>query len=89
LILIFRMFQVHKKFAACGSAYRGHWYCLAINSECSSKQPSSSQLKEPSNTLATQRDIVENPKHLKIRELEGAVLVRSVIQVDLAFVFAN
>jgi ABC-type metal ion transport system substrate-binding protein len=33
------MFQVHKKFAACGSAYRGHWYCLAINSECSSKQP--------------------------------------------------
>lgn len=47
------------------------------------------KLKDPSNTLATQRDIVENPKHLKIRELEGALLARSVSQVDLAFVFAN
>lgn len=47
------------------------------------------RLKDPSNTLATQRDIVDNPKHLKIRELEGALLARSVSQVDLAFVFAN
>ena len=47
------------------------------------------KLKDPSNTLATPRDIVENPKHLKIRELEGALLARSVSQVDLAFVFAN
>ncbi|WP_415766919.1 MetQ/NlpA family ABC transporter substrate-binding protein [Pseudomonas sp. ZB1P45] len=47
------------------------------------------KLKDPSNTLATQRDIIENPKHLKIRELEGALLARSVSQVDLAFVFAN
>lgn len=46
-------------------------------------------LKDPSNTLATQRDIVDNPKHLKIRELEGALLARAVNQVDLAFVFAN
>ncbi|MCU9948770.1 MULTISPECIES: MetQ/NlpA family ABC transporter substrate-binding protein [unclassified Pseudomonas] len=46
-------------------------------------------LKDPSNTLATQRDIAENPKKLKIRELEGALLARSVSQVDLAFVFAN
>jgi len=47
------------------------------------------KLKDPSNTLATPRDIVENPKHLKIPELEGALLARSVSQVDLAFVFAN
>ncbi|AZC32469.1 MetQ/NlpA family ABC transporter substrate-binding protein [Pseudomonas chlororaphis] len=47
------------------------------------------KLKDPSNTLATQRDILDNPRHLKIRELEGALLARSVSQVDLAFVFAN
>ena len=47
------------------------------------------KLKDPGNTLATQRDIVENPRRLKIRELEGALLARSVSQVDLAFVFAN
>ncbi|MFZ6044937.1 MetQ/NlpA family ABC transporter substrate-binding protein [Pseudomonas sp. CR3202] len=47
------------------------------------------KLKDPSNTLATQRDIAENPKKLKLRELEGALLARSVSQVDLAFVFAN
>ena len=46
-------------------------------------------LKEPGNPQATNRDIVANPKHLKIRELEGAMLARSVSQVDLAFVFAN
>ena len=47
------------------------------------------KLKDPSNTLATPRDIAENPKKLKIRELEGALLARAVNQVDLAFVFAN
>ncbi|MBF6027194.1 MetQ/NlpA family ABC transporter substrate-binding protein [Pseudomonas sp. P115] len=47
------------------------------------------KLKDPSNTLSTPRDIADNPKHLKIRELEGALLARSVSQVDLAFVFAN
>lgn len=47
------------------------------------------KLKDPSNTLSTTRDIAENPKHLKIRELEGALLARAVNQVDLAFVFAN
>jgi D-methionine transport system substrate-binding protein len=47
------------------------------------------KLKDPSNTLSTPRDIAQNPKHLKIRELEGALLARSVSQVDLAFVFAN
>ena len=47
------------------------------------------KLKDPSNTLSTTRDITQNPKHLKIRELEGALLARAVNQVDLAFVFAN
>ena len=47
------------------------------------------KLKDPSNPQSTERDITENPKHLKIRELEGAMLARSVKQVDLAFVFAN
>lgn len=46
-------------------------------------------LKDPSNPQSTQRDIVDNPKHLKIRELEGALLARAVKQVDLAFIFAN
>jgi D-methionine transport system substrate-binding protein len=46
-------------------------------------------LKDPSNTLSTPKDIAANPKKLKIRELEGALLARSVSQVDLAFVFAN
>jgi len=43
------------------------------------------KLKDPGNTLATQREIIENPKHLKIRELEGTLLARSVSRVDLAF----
>ncbi|SDI25065.1 MetQ/NlpA family ABC transporter substrate-binding protein [Pseudomonas panipatensis] len=47
------------------------------------------KLKDPSNPQSTQRDILDNPHHLKIRELEGAMLARSVKQVDLAFVFAN
>ncbi|EJN33930.1 ABC-type metal ion transport system, periplasmic component/surface antigen [Pseudomonas sp. GM84] len=46
-------------------------------------------LKDPSNPQSTQRDITANPHHFKIRELEGAMLARSVKQVDLAFVFAN
>lgn len=47
------------------------------------------KLKDPSNPQSTQRDITDNPRHLKLRELEGAMLARSVKQVDLAFVFAN
>ncbi|HEK0906745.1 TPA: MetQ/NlpA family ABC transporter substrate-binding protein [Pseudomonas putida] len=47
------------------------------------------ELKDPGNPQSTQRDIIANPHKLKIRELEGAMLARSVKQVDLAFVFAN
>lgn len=46
-------------------------------------------LKDPANTLSSTRDIAENPRKFKIRELEGALLARAVDQVDLAFVFAN
>jgi len=46
-------------------------------------------LKDPNNTQASTQDIVANPKHLRIRELEGAMLARALKQVDLAFVFAN
>ncbi|MCP1626439.1 MetQ/NlpA family ABC transporter substrate-binding protein [Pseudomonas nitroreducens] len=47
------------------------------------------KLKDPTNPQSTERDITDNPKHLKIRELEGALLTRAVKQVDLAFIFAN
>ncbi|KJK03385.1 methionine ABC transporter substrate-binding protein [Pseudomonas sp. 21] len=47
------------------------------------------KLKDPTNPQSTERDITDNPRHLKIRELEGALLARAVKQVDLAFIFAN
>ncbi|MCW1776933.1 MetQ/NlpA family ABC transporter substrate-binding protein [Pantoea ananatis] len=34
------------------------------------------KLKDPSNALSTQRDIVANPKQLKFRELDSAMLPR-------------
>lgn len=47
------------------------------------------QLKDPSNALATQRDIVANPKNLKFRELDSAMLPRVLDQVDLALINTN
>jgi len=47
------------------------------------------KLKDPSNALSTQRDIVENPKHLKFRELDSAMLPRVLDQVDLALINTN
>lgn len=47
------------------------------------------KLKDPSNILATKRDIVENPKKLKITELEAATLPRVLNQVDLALINTN
>src|SRR5690606_28041566 len=41
------------------------------------------KLKDPSNLLATARDVVENPKKLKFRELEAATLPRVLPDVDL------
>lgn len=47
------------------------------------------KLKDPSNILATPVDVVENPKKLKFRELEAAMLPRSLDDVDLALINTN
>ncbi|KCB22680.1 MetQ/NlpA family ABC transporter substrate-binding protein [Bordetella hinzii] len=47
------------------------------------------KLKDPSNILATPVDVVENPKKLKFRELEAAMLPRSLGDVDLALINTN
>ena len=47
------------------------------------------QLKDPSNELSTLRDIVANPKQLKFRELDSAMLPRVLDQVDLALINTN
>lgn len=46
-------------------------------------------LKDPSNALATSRDIKDNPKHLKFKELESAMLPRVLDQVDLDMINTN
>jgi D-methionine transport system substrate-binding protein len=46
-------------------------------------------LKDPDNIMATRLDIVSNPKHLKFKELEAAMLPRVLNQVDLALINAN
>lgn len=47
------------------------------------------KLKDPANILATAADVVENPKKLKFRELEAAMLPRSLDDVDLALINTN
>lgn len=47
------------------------------------------KLKDPSNILATAADVVENPKKLKFRELEAAMLPRALDDVDLALINTN
>ncbi|QBC44549.1 MetQ/NlpA family ABC transporter substrate-binding protein [Iodobacter fluviatilis] len=47
------------------------------------------KLKDSKNILATSRDIVENNKKLKFRELEAATLPRVLTQVDLALINTN
>lgn len=46
-------------------------------------------LKDPSNIMATAGDITSNPKHLKFKELEAAMLPRVLNQVDMALINAN
>jgi D-methionine transport system substrate-binding protein len=46
-------------------------------------------LKDPTDALATLRDITANPKHLKFRELDAAMLPRVLDQVDLALINTN
>ncbi|WMW82556.1 MetQ/NlpA family ABC transporter substrate-binding protein [Undibacterium cyanobacteriorum] len=47
------------------------------------------KLKDPNNISATKRDIVDNPKNLKFKELEAATLPRILGQVDLALINTN
>jgi D-methionine transport system substrate-binding protein len=46
-------------------------------------------LKPLYNASATKRDILQNPKNLKIKELEAATLPRVLNQVDLALINTN
>ncbi|WP_268798656.1 MetQ/NlpA family ABC transporter substrate-binding protein [Pseudomonas huanghezhanensis] len=46
-------------------------------------------LKDPGNILSTPRDVDQNPKNLKFRELEAATLPRVLTQVDLALINTN
>lgn len=46
-------------------------------------------LKDPKNALATPKDIAQNPKKLKFRELESAMLPRVLDQVDLDMINTN
>jgi len=47
------------------------------------------RLRDPTNILATARDIVANPKRIRIRELEAATLPRTLEDVDLALINTN
>jgi len=47
------------------------------------------KLKNPADILATARDVVSNPKKLKIRELEAATLPRVLQDVDIALINTN
>ncbi len=47
------------------------------------------ELKDPANALSTLRDITANPKNLKFRELDSAMLPRVLGQVDLALISTN
>ncbi|MGE8146317.1 MetQ/NlpA family ABC transporter substrate-binding protein [Pseudomonas frederiksbergensis] len=47
------------------------------------------KLKEPNNILSTVKDITENTKDLKFRELEAATIPRVLTQVDLALINTN
>lgn len=46
-------------------------------------------LKDPTNPVSSLRDVVTNTKHLKFKELEGAMLPRVLNQVDLAVINTN
>ena len=46
-------------------------------------------LKDPSSIIATPKDVVQNPKNLKFRELEAATLPRVLTQVDLTLINTN
>ncbi|MCA3700170.1 MAG: MetQ/NlpA family ABC transporter substrate-binding protein, partial [Brevundimonas sp.] len=47
------------------------------------------RLADPTNPSQSLRDIVENPKQLRFREIEAATLPRIVDQVDMAVINTN
>ena len=47
------------------------------------------KLKDATSITATVKDIAENPKNIKVRELEAATLPRVLNQVDLALINTN
>jgi D-methionine transport system substrate-binding protein len=47
------------------------------------------RLKDPTNIFSTARDVVSNPKNLKIKELEAATLPRVLDDVDIALINTN
>jgi D-methionine transport system substrate-binding protein len=47
------------------------------------------KLKDATNLLPTPRDIADNPKKMKFREIEAATLPRILPQVDLALINTN
>jgi len=46
-------------------------------------------LKDPNDQMATPKDITANPKQLEFRELEAAMLPRTLDEVDLALINTN
>jgi len=46
-------------------------------------------LQDPTNILATLKDVAENPHNLQFREMEGSTLPRVLTQVELALIKAN
>lgn len=46
-------------------------------------------LKDPNNEMATLKDVTANPKQLKFRELEAAMLPRTLDEVDLSLINTN
>ncbi|MFT4269348.1 MAG: MetQ/NlpA family ABC transporter substrate-binding protein [Xenophilus sp.] len=47
------------------------------------------RLKDPASIQATARDVVDNPRQLRFRELEAAQLPRALPDVDLALINTN
>jgi D-methionine transport system substrate-binding protein len=47
------------------------------------------KLKDPTNAVASPKDIVENPQQFKFKELDAAILPRVLDQVDLALINTN
>ncbi|WOE32474.1 MULTISPECIES: MetQ/NlpA family ABC transporter substrate-binding protein [unclassified Acinetobacter] len=52
-------------------------------------KPGFKQLSSPTDLLPAVRDIASNPKHLKIKELDSAMLPRTLSQVDIAALNCN